>query len=565
MFTPAHSLRRVLFSCLPLLLGTACSVGGGGAGGAGGGGGAFAPGGFDEPVIGANMNGMPRLIADHPALLDHSGTTWVRAFIDVRKKMQNGLHPKDDPDVAGLRTAADRGRRLIVNFKWDFKASWGDKEPMRMPPANSEAERELFRAATRHLRNIGSQVDIVVLGNEPMWETLPADIEGENPHLIGFTRRLKDHLIEHGDHGPSLYLVGAFNQMGPNVAPRFQPFVNGMLRWARNDDDIAGVDVHTHFDRLGKARSMLRAARNQVGNKMVLDTEFSPIWRYHRNVRKTIGSWPAGRAFADNYGVPHGWTVAEYLQDAKADLISRREYADFMDAMPWYRADHLRRMYSLFQEFDVAFGGVGFFQNPGLRRSDWTRDGWQPFHINFLYQPAVVKQTSGISATTVHPRYMDDYRRYAGGDVGIGDVAGVEEGGMHRLVSVKSGHCLDVGGGSREPGGNVQQWSCNGKNPQAWRVSRRDDGFFTLESAHSGLCLDVAGHSSDPGTNVQQWSCNGGAAQAWRIVPLGGGYYSLAAQNSELCLDVAKGSDEAGANVQQWMCNSAAAQIWRLE
>ncbi|WP_274595123.1 RICIN domain-containing protein [Streptomyces sp. E2N166] len=42
----------------------------------------------------------------------------------------------------------------------------------------------------------------------------------------------------------------------------------------------------------------------------------------------------------------------------------------------------------------------------------------------------------------------------------------------YRLLARSSGQCLDVAEGSREPGGNVQQWTCNGPQPQIWRLQR---------------------------------------------------------------------------------------------
>ncbi|MFK0100785.1 RICIN domain-containing protein [Streptomyces sp. NPDC091040] len=32
--------------------------------------------------------------------------------------------------------------------------------------------------------------------------------------------------------------------------------------------------------------------------------------------------------------------------------------------------------------------------------------------------------------------------------------------------------CLDVSQGSRTAGANVQQWTCNGQQPQLWRLER---------------------------------------------------------------------------------------------
>ncbi|MFJ8085590.1 RICIN domain-containing protein [Streptomyces sp. NPDC096205] len=153
----------------------------------------------------------------------------------------------------------------------------------------------------------------------------------------------------------------------------------------------------------------------------------------------------------------------------------------------------------------------------------------------------------------------------SGSLTGSGDAAGVVDGGLYRLVNAGSGHCLDVAADSRAPGGNVQQWTCNGLGPQEWTLRSHGGGHFTLTGRNSGLCLDVENGSPTPGANVRQWYCNGQAAQDWRPANVGRGYYRLVVRSSGQCLDVAAGSREPGANVQQWTCNGLQPQIWRLE
>ncbi|GAA1183119.1 hypothetical protein GCM10009654_45640 [Streptomyces hebeiensis] len=152
-----------------------------------------------------------------------------------------------------------------------------------------------------------------------------------------------------------------------------------------------------------------------------------------------------------------------------------------------------------------------------------------------------------------------------GGITGSGDASGVADGALYRLTNANSGHCLDVDKDSREPGGNVQQWTCNGLGPQDWTLRARGGAHFTLTGRNSGYCLDVKDGSQAPGANVRQWYCNGAAAQDWRLENAGRGYYRLIARSSGQCLDVAEGSREAGANVRQWTCNGLQPQLWRLQ
>ncbi|QLG61807.1 hypothetical protein [Halorarum salinum] len=365
------------------------------------------------PKLGANLNGRPRRLGNDLARLDASDTTWVRAFLDIRDKLNDGRDPSGDPDVLALRRAArEKGCRLVVSLKWGFEVNWrwDRKESRSVPEPDSEDERSLLSCATQYLGAIGTPVDVVVLGNEPMWETKREDITGEDPPILRFTLNLKEHLLRHGDHGDPAYLLGAITRLydDPVREERFPTFCRETFRIAREDDDVDGVDLHVHYDGREEARKALEIARDRLPDGTITVTEFSPVFRYDRHVRTPIGEWGAGRRFAGEYGYSPDVTAVDYFERAKADPRPPRELADFYDAMPWYRADQLRRDYRLFERFDVDVGTFGFLQDVGMRDVDWRRPDWTPFHINFLHQDALME---GRGA---HPLYIDDYRELAG-------------------------------------------------------------------------------------------------------------------------------------------------------
>lgn len=364
------------------------------------------------PVLGANLNGRPHRLLDNLELLDVSDTTWVRAFIDVREKLQTGRTPADDPDIVALRRIARRKNcNLLVNLKWDFAGNWGRKEPATVPAPNSERETALFRCAVNHLDHIGVPVDAVVLGNEPLWETLDEDIKVDDPPIVRFTRRVKEYLVDQYDGDPTL-LVGAFNRLDDASVrnSQFPSFHERMFDLIRGDDDIAGADLHVHFDALEQAEDMLATARSKLPDSVLTASEFSPVWRYDRNKDVPIDRSPAGRRFAETYQVPSETTPVEYFEAAKEDPLSHEEMADFMEAMPWYNENHVTDMYALFDEYGVSLGMLGFLQGVGMREADWTSD-WTPFHINFLFQRALLAGEYGT-----HPHYVADYRERTRGD-----------------------------------------------------------------------------------------------------------------------------------------------------
>ncbi|MFF2571937.1 ricin-type beta-trefoil lectin domain protein [Streptomyces sp. NPDC058084] len=122
------------------------------------------------------------------------------------------------------------------------------------------------------------------------------------------------------------------------------------------------------------------------------------------------------------------------------------------------------------------------------------------------------------------------------------------------LRGVGSGHCLDVPGGSREPGTKMIIWYCNGKENQQWT--------YTAEKelrVYGNMCLDVDHGGTAGGTPLILWPCNGGTNQKWNINAGG----SITAQDSGLALDVGGAYTAAGSDVGLWYGNGATNQQWQ--
>lgn len=126
--------------------------------------------------------------------------------------------------------------------------------------------------------------------------------------------------------------------------------------------------------------------------------------------------------------------------------------------------------------------------------------------------------------------------------------------------------CLDVKGNSTENGANVQIWeNCHTANQQ-WKVESVGDGYYKLVSQRSGRCLDVSQKDFTSGTNVQQYDfSNVHDSQRWRFEDAGDGYYYIISKGGkDLCLDVSGGGKKDGTNVQIYTKNQTDAQKWKL-
>lgn len=143
--------------------------------------------------------------------------------------------------------------------------------------------------------------------------------------------------------------------------------------------------------------------------------------------------------------------------------------------------------------------------------------------------------------------------------------------GLYTLTNVGSGKVLDVAGGQAFNGTNVQQFTGNGTKAQQWVIKKENDGYVILSGIDSGLALDLAGANTANGSNLQVFQSNGTLAQRFRFlsllpsVPVSAviedGVYAIAsALDAGKVFDVAGNTKSAGGNIQIYSDNGSSAQ-----
>lgn len=373
----------------------------------------------DGPLLGGNLNGVPRRLestynGEDP--FEKSDTPLVRAFFDV-PLMESRADAYDSADVAVIRELSADGLDTVISLKWDF-AGLHQYAGESLPEPGSDREQELFAYATDIIDAVNADRDdssqqYVVLGNEPMWEARKEDrryVDGGVP-ILEFTDRLKEHVSQHYEENyPEQdvpLLLGALNKLDKRGRQQ-TPMVREYLKRVRDDADIAGIDLHIHYDTFEQAETMLDYTRSAVGeDSMLMVSEFSPIWRYHRHLDDKIGATASGQEFAEAYGWEPDLAIDEYIQAAKQGQITCDEWTDFMEHMEWYNEHFVSDLYELFAAYDVDVATFGFSQYDVMQDEDWT-ENWLPFHINFLFAPAVISGEEPIDA--VNEPYLQDYR-----------------------------------------------------------------------------------------------------------------------------------------------------------
>ena len=132
-------------------------------------------------------------------------------------------------------------------------------------------------------------------------------------------------------------------------------------------------------------------------------------------------------------------------------------------------------------------------------------------------------------------------------------------------ANIGSNMYLDVSGGSKSDGANVQIWKGDNVDQQKFKVEYQNNGYYKITAVHSKKVLDVEGAGKSNGTNVDQYTSNGTDAQLWKLEDTGNGNYNIISKCNGLYLDINGAKAESGTNVQVYKSNGSNAQKFKID
>jgi hypothetical protein len=296
------------------------------------------------PELGGGFNGYLGDIDN--ALILTSGIKWARAYINIQRNFLtftgcpgssctvgvlsdniNGAQSDPNDDAAsfssdedvlavyavdGLVAAKSVGCqpppangtcppfKIILSLKLDFKYDGAG-----IPAPNSRYETAIFKAVTQFLtnNNLGSQIDILVLGNEPMYETplgtTPAESIAAALKYGTFLNRFIDkvwalktvHPPAPGVWNYDIYtgsLDKPYYYVGPSAKPEwkqtFGPLIQNIIWITARNPKVTGIDLHEHVMSVDAAAGDVDYVNGQIFRagaiKKIISTEFSlvPLW-----------------------------------------------------------------------------------------------------------------------------------------------------------------------------------------------------------------------------------------------------------------------------------------------
>jgi beta-glucanase (GH16 family) len=137
--------------------------------------------------------------------------------------------------------------------------------------------------------------------------------------------------------------------------------------------------------------------------------------------------------------------------------------------------------------------------------------------------------------------------------------------GTYIIQAKHSGLVLDIPGGSKENGLQVQQYTRNNTTAQQFRLEPASGNWYKIVNVNSGKALEVFNqYFWLNGTKIQQWDKYTGDNQLWSLEAIAGDYYKITNKASGKVLDVAGISQEVGAQIQQWNNLNQNNQKWKL-
>jgi|HubBroStandDraft_4_1064222.scaffolds.fasta_scaffold51725_4 hypothetical protein len=94
-----------------------------------------------------------------------------------------------------------------------------------------------------------------------------------------------------------------------------------------------------------------------------------------------------------------------------------------------------------------------------------------------------------------------------------------------------------------------------------------NSSYIQIINNNSGKCLDMTGGSDKDLTPAQQWGCNGKHQQYWKLIQdpnIGGFWVELKNNLTQKCISILDNSNHPGAAVVQWGCNSSFSDLYEL-
>lgn len=376
-----------------------------------------------KTVPGGNYNVDPETFRN--LLVIRANIPWFRGILDLyklKRERERGVYSATSEmglKISSFKAAKAHGLKTVLSLKSPFL-----EHGLRVPsPTEDVAWLDQVRFLADQLAN---DVDIFVVGNEPIVETQDIDMAYDpvllyNPmsrYYIRIARTLDETFKARSIRANKKIFMGSFNRLD-SPPKRDIDGVQRMITFAKRDSSIDGVDLHIHVPSMAAAEQQLAYIRNELGNsnKLLIVTEFSLMWLFKQHLSDSLcfSNGLLSRTFCDHLRLePLGQEllglrgVATELEFINAILrapldrkISSEVFAEFFTSRPYLPADYMAEAYAQFNQYGVGMASYTFDQNDPNDSDTWVWQGAYtledtPTRLYPLFVPQAVRKDYAI-------------------------------------------------------------------------------------------------------------------------------------------------------------------------
>ncbi|MEL7341173.1 MAG: T9SS type A sorting domain-containing protein, partial [Bacteroidota bacterium] len=261
-------------------------------------------------------------------------------------------------------------------------------------------------------KNLGRYLSYLTVGNEPMFETKPADAQ----KLATFTNRVVDLVHQLREANPDwnyeIY-AGALNRSGEAGIVNNNVIHQSIRNLALSNPKVEGIDLHIHVQDMAETAASLSYFRNTLNfQKEIIITEYS----LQRLLQQRFDD-RLDRDGAPPLGFAGTLSIYEYLNQLmeavrNGGTIDRQAYQDFFESRPWYPVNYIQQFYSDFCTYDVKM--ATYAMHRVNRDNFFLSSGSATWVFNGLYNEQLFGRTSSGEFAT-NPMVFPDFSALTSG------------------------------------------------------------------------------------------------------------------------------------------------------
>ena len=343
--------------------------------------------------LGANYN---QYLPDvYNGALARAGVRWVRGFVNVQRNYltfdapnrsvitgvleaniaQQGDRVSGSADILAVQAVDKlievkgmkvRGERLktILSLKTDFKVGCVEDKPAAcagVPAVGTREMRDLVTAIHDRLlaNNLGAWVDIVVVGNEPMFETPVADAARYGEFLDLLVAELVKLRADQG-WGFRIF-AGALNKAS---TLKHDPILEAVIDVVNRNPHVDGLDMHLHVDSIGEADADLDFVRNAKGvTKDIITTEFSLVGLWTQKAEDRLGYWGEVRGYPQDTTF-RDWLNLLLMRAGDGHPVPPAEFMSFFRSRYWYTEQWFADFFAVLERHRLLAATYGLQSTP---------------------------------------------------------------------------------------------------------------------------------------------------------------------------------------------------------